>query len=55
LQKFWSSRNASPSSGLVLLAEVSAAGFLALQGVEAHELRQLEEVGHAPRLLEGLV
>src|SRR5512145_1043869 len=41
--------------GLVLLAEVPAAGFLALEGVEAHQLAELEEVGHAAGHLERLV
>src|SRR5205823_5621513 len=40
---------------LILLPEVAAAGLVALQRVAAHELRELEEVGHAARLLERLV
>ncbi len=32
-----------------------AAGFVALEGVAAHQLRQLEEVGHPARLLQRLV
>ena len=41
--------------GLGLGAEVAAAGLAPVQGVDAHELAQLEEVGHAARALEGLV
>jgi hypothetical protein len=37
---------------LVLLAEVAAAGLVAGEGVEAHELAELEEVGDAAGLLE---
>ena len=40
---------------LVLIAEVSAAGLLAMQRVSAHELGQLEEVVDAARLLQRLV
>src|SRR5688500_11322284 len=41
--------------GLVLLAEVAARALLAVARVAAHEARELEEVGHAARLLEALV
>ena len=41
--------------GLVLLAEVAAARLPALQGVEADQLAELEEVGHPAGLLERLV
>src|ERR1043165_8569907 len=37
---------------LVLDAEVATAGFLPLQRVHAHQLRQLEEIGYPSRLLE---
>ena len=50
-----SSRSASPVLRLVLLAEVPAAGLLAVQRVAAHQLRQLQEVGHAPGALQRLV
>src|SRR5512136_3201020 len=40
---------------LELLAEVPAAGLAPLQRVPAHELAQLEVVGHTPRLLQLLV
>src|SRR2546428_389598 len=40
---------------LILLAEVTAARFLAMQGVVAHQLGQLEEVRDAARVLERLV
>jgi hypothetical protein len=39
----------------VLLAEVAAAGLVAGQRVEAHQLAELEEVGDAAGLLEVLV
>ena len=38
--------------GLALLAEVAAAGFLAVERIEAHERGELEEIGDAPRALE---
>ena len=41
--------------GLVLDPEVAAAGLLAHEGVAAHELGQLEEVGDPQHLLERLV
>ena len=41
--------------GLVLGPEVAAAGLLAVEGVEAHQLGQLEEVVDPAGLLEGLV
>src|SRR4051812_32435113 len=41
--------------GLVLDAEVAAAALLAVAGVVAQELTELEEVGHAAGLLERLV
>ena len=41
--------------GLALGPEVTAAGLAAVQGVDAHELAQLEEVGDAAGLLERLV
>src|SRR5680860_113299 len=41
--------------GLVLDPVVTAAAFLAFEGVEAHELAELQEVGDAARLLERLV
>ena len=40
---------------LVFLAEVAASGFVALQGIQAHQLGELEEVGHAAGLFERLV
>src|SRR5258708_39307975 len=40
---------------LVLDAEVAAARFLAAARVDATEPRELEEVGHAAGLFEGLV
>ena len=40
---------------LVLLAEVPAARLLAVERVAAHQLAELEEVGDASGLLEGLV
>src|SRR5690606_14837993 len=40
---------------LALLAEVGAARLAAVERVEADELRELEEVGDAPRLLERLI
>ena len=40
---------------LALLAEVAAARLLAVQRVEAHQLGELEEVGHPAGLLERLV
>src|SRR5204862_6647459 len=40
---------------LVRLAEVAPARLAPLEGVEADELAQLQEVGHAARLLQGLV
>ena len=40
---------------LVLGPEVAAAGLVALERVEAHELAELQEVGHAPGVLERLV
>src|SRR5690606_14149623 len=39
--------------GLVLLAEVAAAGLLARERVADHEFGELEEVGHTARALEG--
>src|SRR5689334_4593949 len=41
--------------GLVLLPEMAAARFPALEGVEADELAEFQEVRDAPRLLEGRV
>src|SRR5688572_3120784 len=41
--------------GLVLLAVVAAARLLALERVHAGELAELEEVGHAPGLLQRRV
>src|SRR5262249_30408076 len=41
--------------GLVLEAEVAAAGLVALEGVQAHELAELEEVRDAAGELERLV
>src|SRR4051812_10223092 len=41
--------------GLVLHPQVAAARLLAGEGVEAEQLAELEEVGHAARLLERLV
>ncbi len=40
---------------LILFAEVAAAAFVALQRVEAHQLGEFEEVGHAAGLLERLI
>src|SRR5262249_1763701 len=40
---------------LPLLAEVPAARLAALERVEAHQLAELQEVGHAAGLLERLV
>ena len=39
--------------GLVFLAEVSAAAFVAVQRVDAHQLAELEEVGDAAGLFEA--
>src|SRR6185369_3022298 len=41
--------------GLVLDAEVAAARLLAGEGVAAHQLAQLEEIGHAAGALQLLV
>jgi hypothetical protein len=41
--------------GLVLLAEMAAAGLLSRQRVAAHELPELEEVSDPPRLLQRLL
>ena len=41
--------------GLRLGPEVPAAGLPPVQGVDAHELAELEEVGHTAGLLQGLV
>src|SRR5690348_16808808 len=41
--------------GLVLGPEMPAAALVAVQGVDAHELGQLDEVGHPPGVLEVLV
>src|SRR5215203_859469 len=41
--------------GLALLAEVPAAGLLAVEGVAHHELAELEEVRDAPRPFQALV
>src|SRR4029077_16203139 len=41
--------------GLVLLAEVAAARLVAVQGVEAHQLGELEEVCHPAGPLQLLV
>ena len=35
--------------------EVAAAGLFAIERVDAHELRELEEIGHAARALERQV
>ena len=40
---------------VVIFAEVSAARLIAVKGVDAHELTELEEVGDAAGLLEALV
>src|SRR5881394_1907121 len=40
---------------LVLDAEMPPARFLAVQRVDAHQLRQLEEIRDPTRLLEGLI
>src|ERR1700733_7818099 len=40
---------------LILFAEVAAARFVALQGVDAHQLTKLEEIGHTTGLFEALV
>src|SRR5207247_8911032 len=40
---------------LVFDAEVTADRFFAVQGVDAHQLRKLEEVGDAAGFLERLV
>src|SRR6185503_754212 len=42
-------------AGLMLDPEVPAARFLSVQRIDAHELRELEEVGDATRALELLV
>jgi hypothetical protein len=47
-------RSASPSS-VVLFAEVAAARLVARERVHAHQLAELEEVGHAAGRLERLV
>src|SRR5690242_4106313 len=36
-------------------AEMSAAGLLAMQCVETHELRELQEISDATRMLERLI
>src|SRR5262249_32395088 len=41
--------------GLVLFAEVAAAGFVAGERVEAHQLREFQEIGDAAGLFELLV
>src|ERR687890_1979012 len=41
--------------GLALRAEVPAAALGAVQGVDAHQLGQLDEVGHPAGVLEVLV
>ena len=51
-----SSRSASPSGRLVLLAEVAAAGLARGRSASRHmQLGELQEVGHAAGLLERLV
>ncbi len=40
---------------LILLAEVTAAGLVAVEGVDAHELGELKEVGHAAGLFQALI
>src|SRR5216684_2964021 len=41
--------------GLALLAEMSTAGFAALEGVEREELGKLEVVGNAAGIFEALI
>src|ERR1700721_2949182 len=41
--------------GLVLLAKMAATRLVADQRVAAHQLAELEEVGHTPGVLEALV
>src|SRR6185437_12196776 len=40
---------------LIFLAEVAAARFISIASVDAHQLRQLEEVGHTASLLQALI
>ena len=40
---------------LILFAEMAAAGFVAVERVEAHQFGEFEEVGDAAGLFEGLV
>src|ERR1700691_1935378 len=41
--------------GSILLAEVAAAGFVAVQRIDAHKLSELEEIGHTTGFLQTLV
>ncbi len=41
--------------GLILFAEMAAAGLVAIERIDAHQFAQLEEIGHAAGLLERLV
>ncbi len=50
-----SSRCASPSSALIFLAEMAAAGFVAMQRVEAHQFAEFEEIRDAPGIFERLI
>src|SRR5438034_5663699 len=40
---------------LMLLAEMRAGGFIALQRVHAHQLRELQKIGDASRAFQSLV
>ncbi len=40
---------------LMFLPEMSATGFIAFEGIDAHQFRELEIIGHATRAFERLV
>src|SRR3954471_17014753 len=44
-----------PVGSLKLFSKMTAARFLAVQRVDAHQLRELEEISHAAGLLQRLV
>src|SRR5579883_238431 len=44
-----------PVGSLVLLAEMRAAGFVAVQRVDAHQLGQFKEIGDAAGLFQRLI
>ena len=41
--------------GLKLLAEMAAAGFAAVQGIQTEQLGELHEIRHPPGIFEALV